>query len=190
MTIKEIVKLSATYLGLYDVLSLLAKTDETGGILSGDEAGVKETNLLTLCSNIIVDELACTYFPMIKTEKKNAVNGKILFSELSENVTEIKKVENVAGRDIRFVSGFDGIEVSEGVAVITYRFSPPNYGLDETVAFKEDIPLRIMAYGVCAEYCLTEKNFDESVMWRNRFVNSLCEFIKPENKRIKERSFI
>ncbi len=190
MTIKEIVKLSATYLGLYDVLTLLAKTDGTGGISGGDEAGVKETNLLTLCANIIVNELACTYFPMIKTETKNTVNGKILFSELSENVTEIKRVENAAGREIPYVSGFDGIEVSESAAVITYRFSPPNYGLDETVAFKEDIPLRITAYGVCAEYCLTEKNFDESVMWRNRFVNSLCEFVKPENKRIKERSFI
>ena len=46
-----------------------------------------------------------------------------------------------------------------------------------------------LAYGVLAEFCLTEARFDEAVMWHERYVNAVNLLLKPKNTRIKGRTF-
>ena len=64
MTVKDIVRLSAIYLNMENVVKYL-----DGG---EDNDALNGVNTLTVCANIVLNELACTYIPMIKTEPKSA----------------------------------------------------------------------------------------------------------------------
>jgi hypothetical protein len=82
------------------------------------------------------------------------------------------------------------IETNVKKGVVCYQYVPGNYGLDDDIGYTEkDITPRILCFGVLGEFCLTERRFDESVMWRNRYVDEIASLVLPKNKSIKQRRF-
>ena len=75
--------------------------------------------------------------------------------------------------------------------VVEYEYAPKNYGLDDDIGYTEqDISLSALAYGVTAEYCITQGLFEQAVMHHKRFVDNVAEICLPKNKKIKSRSWL
>ncbi len=183
MTIKDIVRLSAVYLNRDSVVEYLDGGEDVGALYA--------VNTLVTCANVVINELATTYINMTVTDKVNAVKGKINFSSLSQTPLEILGVYDIDGDKLWFSVCGDYIKTSERAVAVEYKYLPPNYGLTDKIGFTPtQTPIRMLAYGVVAEYCLIERAFDEGVVWRNRFNDTLSVLCLPASKTVRARSFV
>lgn len=182
MTIKDVIRLSAIYLNKENVIKYLDGGDDNDALYA--------VNSLTVCANVVINEVATLYAHMTVREKVVPKNGRVYFSELTRTPLDIISVLNVDGEETSFAIADDYIKTYDG-AEITYAYLPPNYGLTDKIGFSEtEVPLRMLAYGVSAEYCLTERAFDESAVWRNRYNDALSATRLPTAVSIKARSFL
>ena len=185
MTIKDIIKISATYLGKNNVIGYLSENSGNYG-----DAVVQIDNL-TRCANLVIGELAASYFPMEKSENKVSENGRVPFSSFTEEVTRVMDVCDLNGGKVSYKVKPLFIEVDCPSVVVKYRYLPSNYGLTDAIGYNEtQVSARIIAYGVCSEYSIIERNFDESIAWRNRFNEEIKKLILPKNGTAKKRSWI
>ena len=186
MKLKDIVKYAAVYLGLEKVVSYIES-----GAYSSDSNALYSTDTLTRCANLVINELACTYFPMRKTEQVACEDFKAYYSSFTETPLEIKGVKGLNGENADYSVFPDYLKTYESEITVEYEYLPPNYDLNDSIGYAEkDIPARVIAYGVAAEYSLTVKSFDESVLWRDRYEKALATMIAPKNANIKGRVFI
>ena len=184
MTIKDVIKISATPLGEKRVLDYLDGRSE------GDGETLTKVDNLTRCANLVISELAFTYVKMYKTERVSAVGGKVEFSALSEKILEVVKVEDAQANSLYYQIKPTYIKLNAQTVDITYAYTPSNYGLtDQTGYTGKEITARTLALGVNAEYLLIEREFDQSVMWRDRYVKAVYDGIKPKNGKIKQRKW-
>ena len=185
MNLKDVIKLSAVYLGRENVLKYL-----DGNLGSSHDVVMSQVDTLTRCANVVISELASTFIPLIKREKVVAINGKLYYSAFSETPLEILGMyDGEEQEEYKILPEY--IEVKKTILTVEYKYLPPNYGLTDEIGYSEqELPLRILAYGTTAEFCLTEKSFDESVMWRKRFSDAIAMMFAPKNRKIKQRSFI
>lgn len=186
MKIKDIVKNAAVYLGLEKVVAYIEN-----GEYALDSNALAATDILTRCANLIVNELACTYFPMKKTEEITCEGGRAYYSAFTETPLEIKSVKDDHGDDITFTVYPEYVKTDKSTAVVEYFYLPPNYDLNDTVGYKEkEVPARVIAYGTASEYLLTVKAFDESVLFHDRYEKALAKILAPKNARAKGRAFV
>ena len=182
MTIKDIIKLSATMLNREDVIDYLEK-----GTATGDALECIDT--LTRCANLTINELAGSYIFM---QKEEGISGEIIkYTDLSETILKVIKVLDASGNKIKFKMMPEYVKLSSFGAKIIYNYLPSNYGLEDIIGYTEkDISSRIIAYGVVAEYCLVVHAFSESVMWHQRFIDGIEGKCYPKNSKIKSREFV
>ncbi len=187
MKLSDIIKTTAMYLGRNDVISYLEDTSTTRTAT----ANVLELiNNLTRCSNLVINEIASSYIPMYKEENFEVNNGKILFTSFTESVSGIVEVFDEFGVNVSYKVFPEHIEVNESNVKVKYKYLPSNYSIDEEIGYTENIvPSRIIAYGTASEYCLLERSYQESLMWRNRFNDGLSVLLTPKNGLVKNRRF-
>lgn len=182
MTIKDIIKLSATMLNREDVIDYLEN-----GKASGDALECIDT--LTRCANLTINELAGSYIFM---QKEEAIHSDFIkYTDLSETILKVVKVLDQNGNKVNFSMMPEYVKLNSRGAKIVYNYLPSNYGLEDTIGYTEkDISSRVIAYGVVAEYCLVVHAFSESVTWHQRFIDGVESKCFPKNSRIKGREFI
>ena len=72
--------------------------------------------------------------------------------------------------------------------LVEYEYAPDKVGLDDEICYMEkDVPVRVIAYGVAAEYCITEGDFDQAVMWHKRYTDAISDICVPKNTRAAKR---
>lgn len=185
MTIKEIIQsamllLNRNYLDEY-----------VGQGSNADKEVFENIDKLIKLSNLVINELACTYVPMVKTETPLNVSNKLYFKDLSEKAMEILSVKDLAGSEIDFKHHHTYIKAEKSIGQITYRFSPKDFSLEEEIDFWEiPISARSLSYGLCAEFLLTEASFDQALSFRKRYVDDVALLICPKNRVIKERCWL
>ncbi len=175
MKISDIVKCTATYLARENVIEYLEGNTE----ISGD--AMEQVDLMVRSVNLVINELADSFVPMIKTEKLSAENGKVYYSRFSESALEILSVTDADGREAGYEFSAEYLKTSADPAVVTYKFLPPNYDLNDSAEFSKPVSARILAYGAAAEICLIERNFEESVCWRKRYADSVAKLTCPKS---------
>ena len=186
MKIKDIVKHAAVYLGLEKVVRYIEN-----GEFSGDGNALSEVDTLTRCANLVINELACSYIPVIKRESVNGGGSRIDFSSLTETPLKVVGVEDENGDSVIFETFPDYVKTYAAAAYITYEYVPSNGGLNDDIGYAEkDVPSRVIAYGVAAEYSLTVKAFNESVEWRERFLEEITALTGFKTGVMKGRAFI
>ncbi len=186
MKIKDIIKLSATYLNREDVLSYLEGNTQTV-----DENILFQIDTFTRCANVIISELASTYFPLYTTEDFCTNNKKVYYKDLSERVLSIEGVLDVNGKNYDYTHFVEYFKTELSQGVVKYRYLPNNYGLEDEIGYSEkDVAVRVLCFGTLGEFCLTERRFDESVMWRNRFTEEIASILAPKNAVVKQRRFL
>ena len=183
MTVKDVIKVQSTLLGLEDVIDYFINQPAYPAT-----ATVQAVDLMTRCINLVVSELAGSYIPMKAT--LNASSNEIEFKDFPNAVLEIIGVTDKNGKSKKY--GFTPTKLTGLSAgdIIEYAYLPKVYGVEDEIGYNEtDIPIRLLAYASCAEYSLAERAFDEAIMWRNRYIEELKSFLKPKNFKIKERGW-
>ena len=185
MTIKDIIKTAAVYLNLTDVIEYLDDTT-----VNPSAATLSKTDALTRLANLTVSELAASYVPMVCSEEVEAQDGKIVFANLTNNITRILTVKNQFGHDAEFKIFPEYIKVFGGRYTVEYEYAPANYGLTDTVGFKGKVTAALLGYGVAAEFCITEGRFEEAVLWRKRYTYGVERVALPKSAVIKGRCWL
>lgn len=183
MTVKDVIKLTATLLGRENIIEYL-KTDE------GDSNTLYQVDVMTRCANIVINELSTTYVPMCICEDVMPVDGKVYFVDLKESPLKILKVYSSNGKETNFSFHHEYL-ITPDARKIEYQYIPANYGITDTVGYKErQVPVRVLAYGTAAEYCLTERAFDDAVTWHKKYMDAIQEICSPKNVMVKHRRFV
>lgn len=186
MTLKDIILTTAMYLGREDVIAYLQNPNtstENTDVLS-------VVDNLTRCVNLVINELSASYFPLIKEENVTTENNKIRYDSLSETAVQIVEIVDEYENKVNFEICPEYVLLYQTNVKVRYKYIPCNLGLDSQAGYQESVvPTRVLAYGTASEFCLTEKGFNESLLWRNRFCDALGVLLKPKNSKIKDRRF-
>ena len=186
MKIKDIAKAVCTYLNKTEIIEYL-----DGTVLEPTQDVLTQVDILTRLTNLVINELACSYVPMTTLEKVTVRNGKIKIASLSKQALKINSVRDLNGNGLIFSAQGEYITTYGDAVEVEYTYLPENYGLEDQIGYLEaEVSLAVLSFGVCAEYCLTEWRFEEAVMWRERYVTALKTFTLPENKMMKGRDWL
>ena len=183
MSIKEIIKITATVIGREDVVEYLE-----GKVQTPSQEVVDTVEVMVRLANLVINELACSFIPMKKVEKVVVKDGKVYYKDLSYNPLVILNAYDKNENELSFLVKNTHVELDSYTAEIEYSFVPPNYTLDQEIGYQEkDISARVLAYGLCAEYAITQGCFKDAVMWHKRYEDSVYQACAPKNSTIKER---
>lgn len=186
MKVKEVLKSASVMIGREDVAKYLEDDSVEVGVNT-----LPTVNVLVSLLNLVVGELAGTFIPMIKREKVKAVGGKIYYAALSERCVKVVGTYLLDGSqtDYDFTPEFMRVYADE--ILVEYEYIPPNYDLAGDIGYTEkEITASTLAYGLCAEYCISQGDFDQAVMWHERYVDSISCHRKLKNSSVRERSFV
>lgn len=186
MTVKEVLKTVSAMIGREDAISYL-----NGSTLGVGEETAPTVNLMANLLNLVISELSATFIPMIKTETVTTQNGKVFYASLKENAVRIIKVYDADGKELSIKSNAEYLETEKNTVTVEYEYAPTSYGLTDTIGYTEkEVSLSTLAYGVVAEYSISQGNFDEAVMWHKRYVDSVSQMRKLKNVTVKGRYFV
>ena len=185
MTIKDIIKSAAVFLNLTDVTEYLGADSPAENTVT-----LNAIDSLTRLSNLVISELAASYVPMVCAETVTATDGKIVFANLTHNVTRILSVKNQFGQDAEFKIYPEYIKVFGTKYTVEYEYAPANYDLTDSVGFKNDVTAALLGYGVAAEYCVTQGRFEEAILWRKRYTAGVERVALPKIAQMKGRCWL
>lgn len=183
MTIREIIGTVATFTGRKDLKTVI----ETGEGYYGESVSYAAEKLTEL-ANLVIDELACSYIPAVTAEDLKSTGGRIYYKDFTKTPLKVLKVSDLQGNRLDFSYSPEYITVNVQSAAVEYEFLPEAYKIDDEICYSEkDVPKRVLAYGVTAEFCITEGDFDEAVTWHKRYIDALSDICLPKNKNVKAR---
>ena len=186
MSVKETIKLAAMLTGDEAVSNALDQTQTTS-----DKDVLARIDLLTKLCNLVVNELSASYIPLKTTQNFNTSDGKIKYADLNENAVKITGVYDGYGNKLAHTLYNEYLTTARGVVTVEYAYTPANKGLTDQIGYTaREMSVSVLAYGVAAEFCLTQGRFDEAVIWRKRYSSGIEGFCLPENKRIKRRGWL
>lgn len=147
---------------------------------------------LVNCLNLVLDEIACDYFPLMKTENILPEDGyKINFSSLSKNLLKVYKITNKYGNNIKYKLFPSYIYCPCSSAEITYSYKPDKVNLLTDLKDFSFLTERTIAYGVITEYLILLGQYDEASFWEKRFKDSLLStYRKRSDILIKARRWV
>ena len=183
MTVKEIMQQACTLSGREDMVDYLALNG------SATEDTILAVNVMVRLLNMVVSELSASFIPLI-TEEYISATDKVTYADLSKNAIEIIKVYDQQGLEIPFSVHYDHVKISRPCSSIKYKYTHTTYGLEDTLDYTEkDIPSAVLAYGLSAEFALSEGDFDRACSLHDRYVEGVHAICKPKNRKTKERAW-
>lgn len=183
MTVKEVLGQAATLSGREDVVRGIAQGEQ-----SSTDTGLAINAMLRLL-RVVVAELSASFIPLV-TEETLHVSERVKYKDLTKSVVEILKIYDADGYEIPFDVGYDHVKIARPCAKILYKYRPENYELEDLVGYSEkDISSAILAYGLAAEFALTEGDFDRACTMHDRYVEGVHAICKPKNRVVKERAW-
>ena len=180
MTVKECVITAATELGI---------ADEVQEYLDGSSAGgQKNAQLLLTCFNLVENELALDYLPLYAEDEMSSETGKIDFSALSMAAVRILRVSDEWGNSVPFQIFPAYLKTQPGKVRVAYTYTPEEKSMDGESDFKLQASVRLMAYGIAAEYTLATGLFEEYAVWDKKYKEAIDAAYKAlPCKRMRSR---
>ena len=154
--------------------------------LTDDEK--EEARELLDCLNLVQDELACEYTPLLAEQKVYFQDYKFLISSLERDLVKVLKVKDKLGRSVKFKVLPNQLIAFIKDGTIVYSYHPQK--LDYATALEINVPARIIAYGVAREYFLKQGLSDDADLWEMRFKDSLKILVSKHHAKIKERGWL
>lgn len=187
MKVKDIIELSVMFLDKEDLLSYAP----FGSINEIPELENKEIEHLKKCFNLIYNEIATAYLPLLKTEEVVFVDNILPYTKLSKNIAEVRKLFS-NGKNVSYTLEEDGLHAKVKKAKITYSYTPDDLNFeDEVFMFGGKLPERVFAYGIAMEFCLISGLYDDAEVWETRFYSGLKEVCSKKSEiRLPSRRWI
>lgn len=165
MKVKEVLLSAADMLGVYESVK-----NAFEGVNAENN---KETETLLRCFNLVENAVAIDYLPLKAEDVVYSDSGKIAFSELSSAPVRILGVSDAAGNPTRFSLFPDFIKTEAGKRVVLYTYAPKEKSLEDDSDFVTYISSRVLAYGVCAEYCTACGLYEQASVWDGKYKEAL-----------------
>ena len=146
-----------------------------------DQAVIEQVNAdttvqkLVKCINVVCDEIATEYFPVVQTQTVDVMDGEVDFSVLGGKVQGVVSVKDELGKNVNFCYTDCGIaNVNCAKASVRYRvayqwtdfWGEVNFGSPRVTALA-------VAYGVVAQYYMLCGNYELAKNWSARFYLAL-----------------
>jgi hypothetical protein len=183
MTVKDIIKASATLIG----------RDEIVNQLSGEQTCVeaqRSVDKMVELLNLVIGELSSSYVPLVKSETICTTDGRVYYDNLLESAVKIRKVFSAKNTELYFDIRSAYLQTDSGTVTVEYEFVPKKYVLTDTIDYTEkDVPMHALVYGLCAEFCLSEARFDQAITHHKRYVDAISQVVKLKSVNIKERGW-
>lgn len=183
MTVKEVLKKAAGLLAL----------DEAEAFLTSGQEGAEnvQVNALLACFHTVENELALDYFPLRIEETLQTQTGAIFYSELSKKAVRILFVRDEWGNEQAFKSFPEYVKTQSGKITVGYCYLPEDKTLAEESDFKLFVSVRMMAYGIAAEYALQNGMFEDAAVWNKKYKDAICAAYKSHKSvKIKQRRWV
>lgn len=168
MKVKRVLSLAAANLGREDLVAAI-------NVCCGEPAG--EIAALLRCYNLIENEVALDYFPLRREETVPVRGGAVLYSKLCYAPVTVYSVKDLLGRTLKFEIRPARILVPaqrEGEQVlVSYSYSPREKEFDSCAELGGKISARLLSFGVCCEFCLSNGQFAEAAVWEKKFREAL-----------------
>lgn len=171
MTVKNIIKNACVFLSKDELLNLT----DLGGENQATDEQTKDLNHLVRCLNLVYNEIATDYIPLLNKETFLPDNGRIYFEDFSKKLLEIYRIEDKFGYKTNYKLYPNFLETIDGEVKITYSFEPEAIvSLDSVIeSFSEKITERVIAYGVAMEYSFICGLHDDAAIWEKRFKDGI-----------------
>lgn len=180
MTVKEILIAAAENLGFADKVSAYLNGTST-------DAEAEAKNLLR-CFNIVENELALDYLPLTCEEEILSEAGVIYFSEFTRSIVRVLKVQDRFGNDVPFKLFPKYLKTQPRQVTITYTYTPYEKNFDDESDFVLHASVRMLAYGVAAEYSLAIGLFEEAAVWEKKYKDAIsAAYRATKSKTIRAR---
>ncbi len=188
MTVQEIIINTGVLLGRRDIIDYYADQ------LNFGEQTYEDVLMLVKVINLVVNELASTYFPLIKEKEVTFYNGSISYGDLEDKIVRILDVYDSRGNKVAFTDDVEYIRINDTskktTLTVVYQYLPEEYYEDSTIDYYEkDIPTKVLSCAVASEFCLSQGRFEEAVMHHKRYMAGIQEIKSPKNGFIKGRSW-
>lgn len=186
MQVKEILKITCSLLGKEELLNTVYFDEQANNLT---DENTKELNKMLECLNIVNEEIALCYLPLLNQKEVTFTNGKIKISDIDENIFSIVGIKNKLGNSLKFKYLKDEIVCLTTNAIVTYKVRPSILTLNQNAEdFSGRLTARILAYGVASEYCYAEMLYDDATIWENRFKNALLYISEKKGElNLKQR---
>ncbi len=165
MKVNDIILSAASVIGCYE---------QVKDYIDGEgEDGATATELLLRCFNMVENELALDYLPLVAEEEKETNGGKLVYSSLKNSIVRIIRVTDEEGNSIAYQVFPDYLMTQTGKVRIVYSYTPA----PKTIGGKSDFTLyassRMYEYGILAEYFAAVGRFEEANIWDEKYKDAI-----------------
>ena len=166
MTVKEVIITAA---------GLLELEEKVTAFIGGNaDVGAEETAALVRCFNLVENEVALDYFPLIAEETIKTDTGRVAYKDLGKAAVRILGVKTEVGNAIDYKLYPEYLSAQPGILVIGYTYTPEKKTLEGTSDFQLVVSERLLAYGVAAEYCFATGYYEEGEAWNKKYKAALA----------------
>ena len=165
MTVKECILAAAAKVGVLD---------EVQKYFNGiDSTGENTASVLRQCFNLVQNELALDYLPIIREDETYTQTGVIPFSLLSKEPVKILDVTDGKGESVEYTMFPEYVKSQPGKLKIVYTYVPDDKDFEQVAEASQQASTRLFAYGMAAEYCLANGLFEEANIWDKKYRDSI-----------------
>jgi hypothetical protein len=129
-------------------------------------------NNLVRCYNLVEQELATDYFPLLEVEKFFHVEDKIYYKDFSRNAYMIKGIQDFRGDKVNYILRSEYLELqknySGGTFFVKYYYIPEEKELHSYCTYGAEY-ISILKYGIAAEYCLVNGDFEQAKIYSYKY---------------------
>ena len=180
MTVKEIILAAAQALGIGESVEAYLT-----GVSTEAEA---ETLSLLRCFNLVENEVALDYLPLLAEEEMESETGAIYYSQLSREAVRVLGVRDEWGNEAAFTLFPDYLKTQPKKVCVRYTYLPKPKTLEDSSDFTLNASVRLFAYGVAAEYMLASGLFEEAAVWDKKYKDAIkAAYCAKPARRIRSR---
>ncbi len=127
---------------------------------------------LVRCYNLVEQELATDYFPILEVEKFFHVKDKIYYKDFSRKPYMLKGIQDFHGDSVSFrltpeyinlIKNYDG-----GTFFVKYYYIPEEKALYSNSTYGAEY-ISILKYGIASEYCLANGDFELAKIYSDKY---------------------
>lgn len=166
MTVREVISTAAEMVGVGEGVKSFLDGEST--------VGETETLALLRCFNFIENEVSLDYLPLIAEDSVTTESGRVEYSALSKAAVRILSVKNEDEVGVKYKLFAGYLEAQPGELKIRYTYTPNEKTLEDDAEVSLVVSVRLLAYGVAAEYCFSVGLYDEGEAWNKKYKDALA----------------
>ena len=183
MTVIECIKATATELGIGERVRAFLE-----GVSS---EGEEDVNTLLRCFNMVENELALDYLPLMAEEDIVTETGAVYFSALENSPVRVVEVRDALGGALAYRLFPEYLKTQAGTITVRYAYAPKEKALTDESDFKLFASVRLFAYGMASEYLTASGLFEEGAVWDKRYKDAIASAYRSKPaRRIASRRWV